>query len=110
MPLEQGVSNLLTLGFIFIVLVIGISTITLWVKNKRNSAAYLFILVHLVLLSSAFIFFMNAISLDLDYNHPMASEENSLQIGIASIFWALSMISLMVSIFKFTNLSREDKH
>ena len=109
MPLEQEVSNLLIVGFIFIVLVIGISTITLWIKNKRNSAAYLFILVHLGLLSTAFIFFMNAITLELDFNHPMASEERSLQIGVAGLFWALSMISLLVSIFKFTNLTREGK-
>ncbi|TMN22006.1 hypothetical protein [Lentibacillus cibarius] len=106
MPLEQEVPNLLIIGFVFIVLVFSISTIALWVKNKRNSIAYLLILVHLILLSIAFVFFMNAVTLQLDYNHPMASEENSLQIGFAGVFWALSIITLLVAIFKFSSSSK----
>lgn len=107
MPLEQEIPHLLTTGFIFIILILGVSTITLWVKHKKNSTAYIFILVHLLLLSTAFYFFMNAITLELDYYHPMASEENSLQIVIAGGLWALSMISLLGAIFKFTSLSRK---
>lgn len=109
MPLEQEVPSLLTTGFTFIIFILVASIIALWVKNKGNRVAYLFILVHLVLLSTAFIFFMNAVTLELDYNHPMASEENSLQLVIAGFFWALSMVSLLFAIFKFTSLSRKDK-
>jgi len=65
------------------------------------------ILVHLVLLSTAFIFFMKTITLKLDYNHPMASEEYSLQLAYTGFFWALSMISLLAAIFKLTKLSRD---
>lgn len=100
MPLEQEVPFLLTTGFIVTVLVVAVSTITLWKKNKKNNAAYIFILVHLLLLSLAFYFFMNAVTLELDYSHPMASEENSLQMGISGGFWVLSMSSLLIAIFK----------
>src|SRR5699024_6354016 len=103
MPLEQDIPNLLTTGFIVIILIFAISTVTVWVKNKGNGTAHTMVLLHLLLLSTAFYFFMNAITLDVNYNHPMASEENSLQIGIASGFWVLSMFSLLAAIFKFTN-------
>lgn len=102
MPLEQDVPNLLIIGFISIILIITLSTIALWIRNKENRAAYSMVSLHLLLLSIAFYFFMNAITLKLDYDHPMASEENSLQLGIAGVFWALSMLSLLVAIFKFS--------
>lgn len=102
MPLEQEVPNLLISGFILIILIITISTIVLWTRNKVNRVAYIMVSLHLVLLSIAFYFFMNAVTLELDYNHPMASEENSLQLGIAGVFWTLSMLSLLMAIFKFS--------
>jgi len=107
MPLEQEVPNILTIGFITIILIFTISTIALWIRNKENSTAYSMVSLHLLLLSTAFYFFMNAITLDLDYKHPMASEENSLQIGIAGVFWALSMLSLLVAIFKFSRKNKQ---
>ena len=106
MPLEQEVSNFLIIGFISIILLLTISTITLWIRNKEKNVAYIMVLLHLLMLSIAFYYFMNAITLELDYNHPMASEENSLQIGIAGVCWALSMLSLLVALFKF---SRKNK-
>ena len=107
MPLEQEVPNILTIGFITIILILTISTIALWIRNKENSTAYSVVLLHLLLLSIAFYFFMNAITLDLDYNQPMASEENSLQIGIAGVFWVLSMLSLLIAIFKFSKKNKQ---
>ena len=107
MPLEQEVPNILTIGFITIILIFTISTIALWIRNKENSTAYSMVALHLLLLSTAFYFFMNAITLDLDYNHPMASEENSLQIGIAGVFWVLSMLSLLIAIFKFSRKNKQ---
>lgn len=109
MPLESEIPYLLTIGFIAIILIVVISTIALWVRHKVKSSAYIMVFLHLLLLSTAFYFLMNAITLDLDYNLPMASEENSLQIGIAGVLWALSMFSLMAAIFKFSSVSREDR-
>ena len=84
MPLEAEMPHLLTLGFLVIVCIFAISMITLWMKNKNNGGAYTFILLYLV--SCGFYFLMHAISPNLDYNHPMASEENSMQMGIAGVF------------------------
>jgi hypothetical protein len=103
MPLEQEVPNLLTIGFIATILILTISTILLWVRNKVNIKAYIMVSLHLVLLSTAFYFLRDAISLELNYNHPMVSEENSLQIGIACVFRALCMLSLLVAIFNFSS-------
>ncbi|MCH7321518.1 hypothetical protein LZ480_06385 [Solibacillus sp. MA9] len=107
MPLEQEVPNILTIGFITIILIFTLSTIALWIRSKGNSTAYSMVSLHLLLLTTAFYFFMNAIT--LDSNHPMASEENSLQLGIAAVFWGLSMLSLLVAIFKFSSSSTKSK-
>ena len=107
MPLEEEIPLFLTVGFVAIILLFTICIITLWVRNKGNNTPYMMALLHLILLSTAFYFFMNAIT-ELDYNHPMASEENSLQIGIASGFWALSMLSLLATIFQFAKIARKN--
>lgn len=108
MPLEQEVPFLLSIGFISMILVFAVSTIILWNRSKRNSLAYFMILLHLFFLSIGFYFFINALTPKFDYNHPMASEENSPIIVIAGGFWALSMISLLVSIFNFSSKPRKD--
>lgn len=102
MPLEEEIPLLLTVGFFSIMLLFTICIITVWIRNKGNNTPYILVLFHLFLLSAAFYFFMNAITSEFDYNHPMASEENSLQISIASGFWALSMLSLLAAILQFS--------
>ncbi|MBO8172299.1 MAG: hypothetical protein H0Z33_10450 [Bacillaceae bacterium] len=94
-------------GFIVVISIVAVSTIRLWAKNKQNGTAYLLVLFHLFLLSISFYFIMNVVTPELDYNHPMASEENSLQVGYAGVFWALSMMSLLAAIFRFTKLTKK---
>ncbi|MGM8214040.1 hypothetical protein ACLIA0_00540 [Bacillaceae bacterium W0354] len=107
MPLEQEMPSFLTVGFIVVVVIFSLMTIILWVKNKKYSSAYVAILLHLLLLAVAFYFFINAITLEIDYNHPMASEENSLNIWMASGFWGLSMLTLLFAVFRFTSLLKK---
>ena len=45
-------------------------------------------------------------AMSFDYEHVMASEENSFQIGIAGVNWLFSMVCLMMGIFKFSNSGR----
>lgn len=100
MPLEQEVIGLL-IGCFSIVMGIAILTVSvLWLKNKNNRSAYIWILLHMLFFSLAVYFFMKAIS--FDFNHPMASEEISLQVGISGVFWALGMICLLIGILKFS--------
>ncbi|MRH43266.1 hypothetical protein GH741_11300 [Aquibacillus halophilus] len=80
-------------------------TVFLWVKNKNNSLGYIWTLLHLLLVSVAIYFALKGIA--FDYNHPMASEEISLQMGISGVVWALSMICLVIALFNF---SKERNH
>ena len=101
MPLEEGVFELLIGGF-SVVMGIAISALLLlWLQKKNNISAYVWTLLHLILFSVAVYFFLKAIS--FDYEHVMASEENSFQIGVAGIIWTFSMVCLIIGIFKFSN-------
>jgi Kef-type K+ transport system membrane component KefB len=99
MPLEQEVLALLIGWFSVVIGIAILALLFLWSK-KNNSPAYLWTLLHLLLVSVAVYFFIKAIS--FDYEHVMASEENSLQIAIAGIIWAFSMDCLMIGISKFS--------
>ena len=111
MPLEEEVPLFLTIGFVTIMILFALCIIALWVRDKgtHSHTSYIMIVLHLLLLSIAFYFFMNAITLELDYDHPMASEENTLQLAIATGCWGLSMISLLLALFKFANSSGSKK-
>ncbi|MBO8156951.1 MAG: hypothetical protein H0Z32_10855 [Bacillaceae bacterium] len=103
MPLEQEVPALLTVGFFIMISLVGIMAILLWYRTKQNGYAYSMILLHLMMLTFAFNFFMKAIHFDPD--HIMASEEISLRIGISGVFWAMSMLCLTIAIILFGRTS-----
>ncbi|MFD2042735.1 hypothetical protein ACFSTA_00265 [Ornithinibacillus salinisoli] len=105
MPLEQEVMGLLIGGVSIVMGIAILITVFLWVKNKNNSSGYIWTLLHLLLVSVAVYFTLKGIA--FDYNHPMASEEISLQIGISGVIWALSMLCLVIALFSF---SKERKH
>ncbi|MFZ3580263.1 hypothetical protein [Virgibacillus sp. DJP39] len=100
MPLEQEFIGLLTGGFFIVIGLVMIVTVLLWTKNKNYSSGYVWILLHLILFSVAAYFFLEAIS--SDYSHPMASEENSFQLGLAGVVWALSMSCLVIGLVRFS--------
>ncbi|TXC92733.1 hypothetical protein FS935_00555 [Metabacillus litoralis] len=83
MPLEQEVICLLIGGFSIVMGIAILPASLLWLKNKNNSSAYVWILLHMLFFSVAIYFFIKAIS--FDFNHPMASEEISLQLGISGV-------------------------
>ena len=97
MPLEQEVMGLLIGGFSFVMGVAILVTVFLWVNNNSG---FIWILMHLLLVSVAIYFMLKAIS--SDYNHPMASEEISLQIGVSGVVWALSMICFIIALFSLS--------
>ncbi|MGP4107894.1 hypothetical protein [Virgibacillus sp. L01] len=105
MPLEEGVMGLLIAGFVVVMGITILVTVLLWVKNKNNSMGYISTLLHLLLVSFAVNFALKAIA--FDYNHAMASEEISFQVGIAGVIWALSMICLAIALFSFSKERKE---
>ena len=100
MPLEREVMGLLIGGFVIVMGIVIITTLLLWFKNKHKSYVYTWILLHLLLFSVAVYFLLEAIS--FNNNHLMASEEISLRIGIAGVIWAISMLCLLIGVYKFS--------
>ncbi|WP_246202584.1 hypothetical protein [Virgibacillus doumboii] len=100
MPLEQEVLGMLIGGFSIVMGISVLITVFLWLKNKGNSSGYIWTLLHLLSFSVAVYFALKAVA--FDYDHPMASEEVSLQIGISGVVWALSMLCLVIALFRFS--------
>ncbi|OCA84137.1 hypothetical protein A8F94_15555 [Bacillus sp. FJAT-27225] len=97
MPLEQEVMGLLIGGF---TIVMGIAMIAvLYLLIKEKSKGHFWIVMHLLLVSVSVYFALKGLA--FDYNHPMASEEISLLIGISGVVWAFSMICLVAACFIF---------
>lgn len=100
MPLEQEVTWMLIGGFSLIIGFAIFITLFLWIRKKNNNFGFVLTLMHLVLSSIVFYFIMKATS--FDYTHPMASEEISLQVGVAGVVWAISMLCLILGVYSFS--------
>ncbi|MFS0673560.1 hypothetical protein [Ornithinibacillus sp. 179-J 7C1 HS] len=100
MPLEEGVMGLLIGGFTIVMGITLVVTVMLWIKNKNNSSGYIWTLLHLLTFSIAIYLALKVIG--FDYNHPMAPENISFQIGISGLVWALSMLCLVIALFSFS--------
>ncbi|RAZ81607.1 hypothetical protein DP120_03150 [Planococcus halotolerans] len=79
-------------------------TLFLWIRSKNNNLAYASVLAHFLLLSVALYFLFRAITFNVD--HPMASEEISLRVGVSGSIWAVSMICLLIGLIKFSKVNR----
>jgi len=92
------------LGYWLVLGVAIFTTIFLWIRNKQQTFGYLWIVIHFLLFSIGVYFIIQAMS--FDFTHPMASEEISLKVGIAGVFWSLSMICLVFGVFSFSRLHK----
>ncbi len=103
MPMEQETMGLLIGGFSIIMGITFIVVLLLLFSKKRKAfgMAYGFVMGHLVFFSWAVSQALNAISFDV--NHPMASEQISLRLGITGVLWAISMLFLVIGLVKFSN-------
>ncbi|SDM74179.1 hypothetical protein SAMN05518871_102132 [Psychrobacillus sp. OK028] len=103
MPLEQEVKGILIVGFLIVMIIAIIFTLFFAIKNKQSITGYAWIFLYFIFFTVAILFGYNAIS--FDYNHPMASEEISLQIGFAGVAWSISMFCLVMGIYIFSRKS-----
>ena len=106
MPMEEETMGMLIGGFS---IVMGISFIVvLWLmfskERKLFKVAYAWILGFFVLFSLAISQALKTLSFDT--NHPMASEEISLHLGITGVLWAISMLFLLAGLSKFTSAKK----
>jgi hypothetical protein len=102
MPMEQETMGMLIGGFSTIMGGTFIVVLIMLLSKKRKSfrIAYGWIIGYLLLFSWAVSQALRAIRFDV--NHPMASEEISLRLGIAGALWAISMLFLVVGLIKFS--------
>lgn len=106
MPMEQETMGMLIGGFSIVMGITFIAVLLLLFSKKRKTfrMAYALVIGHLVFFSWAVNQALNAISFDV--NHPMASEEISLRLGITGVLWAISMVFLVIGLIKFSNIKK----
>ena len=104
--MEQETMGMLIGGFSIIMSIAFLVVILLMFSKKRKSfrVAYGLIIGFFVFFSWAISQALNAISFDV--NHPMASEEISLRLGIAGVLWAVSMFFLLFGLINFSSIGR----
>jgi hypothetical protein len=102
MPMEQETMGMLIVGFSIIIGFTFIIVLLLLFSKKRKPfrMAYTLVIGFLLFFGWAVIQALMAISFDV--NHPMASEEISLRLGITGVLWAISMIFLILALIKFS--------
>ncbi|WP_191273013.1 hypothetical protein [Neobacillus kokaensis] len=100
--MEQETMTMLIGGFSFVMGVTFIAVLLLLFSKKRKSfrTAYSLVLGFLLFFSGAVGQALNAIRFDV--NHPMASEEISLRLGMAGVLWAVSMVFLVLGLIRFS--------
>ncbi|MBD0384694.1 hypothetical protein [Paenibacillus sedimenti] len=96
MSMEAEVLPLLKFGFGIVMILISLVVIALLVKYKR--AGYGWIFVHLILFSWACWGWIEL--LEKGRSGVMASEDNSLDIGMIGVIWAVSMVCMSVGLIK----------
>jgi hypothetical protein len=102
MPMEQETMGLLLGGFSILIGVSFMIVLVLLFSKKRKPfrMAYTMVIGFLLFFSWAVSQAIKAISVDV--NHPMASEEISLHLGISGVLWAISMFFLVLGLIKFS--------
>lgn len=106
MPMEQETMDMLIGGFSIIMVLAFIVVILLMFSKKRSSfkVAYGLVIVSFIFCSCAISQLLNAMT--FDFNHPMASEEISLRLGIAGVLWAVSMLFLLFGLTNFSSVKK----
>ncbi|WP_413773687.1 hypothetical protein [Paenibacillus validus] len=103
LPMEQETMALLGGGFGIVMSISFVFVILLWIKGRKEvyRSAFGWVIAHFVVFSAAVACCLKAIG--TRPTHPsMASEGNSLWLGIGGVLWAASMLILLGAIAAFT--------
>lgn len=106
MPMEEETMGMLVGGFSIIMGIAFIVVLLLMFSKKRKPfrMAYGLVVGFFIFFSWAINQALNAISFNV--NHPMASEEISLHLGIAGVLWGVSMLFLLLGLINFSSTSK----
>ena len=105
MQMEAETLSMLTWGF-FVTIAISLGIIIkLWFISK--SKAFIWFIAQLVFLVFVFFRFSYLIRIKPEIPEVMMSEENSLSIGIIGVFWAISMLSMLIGIWQVNKKNKK---
>ncbi len=100
MPLEAETIITLRIGFCIVLLVSATFFILLWIRTKKVS--FIWLLFQLIFLGISYYFVEDFLIGNLDIHPVMQSQENSLSIGLAGVFWGVSMVCTAVGVYMLT--------
>ena len=103
-PMEAEVIPMLIGGFSLITGLITICIFVLWKRNRDLS--YLWFIGQVLFLSIGFHYVLEVLG-QTAITDSMASEDVSLSIGLAAVFWALSMVCMIIGIWQISNNKRK---
>lgn len=105
MAMEAETIPMLAGGFF---LVAGVSTFTVaWLWYKCRNPVNAWFILQQVFLVISFYYAVQALKNGQGVPTNMLSEENSLLIGKAGVFWALSMFSMLCGVWKLNRPERQ---
>lgn len=100
-PMEAETVSTLILGFVTMMIIVTICLILLFIKHKNKSL--LWFGAQLIFLSLGFSQVLNVLNNKISFNTPenaMISEETSLNIGLSALYWAISMLCMIIGIWQ----------
>jgi hypothetical protein len=92
-------------GFSGVIILTLLCIVILWGRNKRF--AYFWFIGQVLFLILGFKSLLRI--MDLTQPSSMVSEEISLTIGVSALFWAMSMICMLIGIWCLSRLTPKDK-
>ncbi|WP_313891019.1 hypothetical protein [Psychrobacillus sp.] len=106
MPMEQETMGMLIGGVSIIMATAFVVVLLLMFSKKRKPfrVSYGMVIGFFVFFSWAISQVLSAVSFDV--NHPVASEEISLRLGIAGVLWTVSMLFLLLGLIKFSSIRK----
>jgi uncharacterized membrane protein YagU involved in acid resistance len=108
MKMEAKTISMLVLGF-SLVIGSGLAVIAgLWHKSKNCGLLWLFPQLGFLIL--AFLKFLYLIQAKPEIADVMISEENTRSLGLIGVYWAMSMIFMLMGIFRLNRKQCKDNN
>ncbi len=105
-PMEAETIPMLIGGFSIVLLLTLICIIVLWSRNKSISYAWFIAQIIFLILG-----FKSALKIfDLTVPSSMLSEEISLVIGVSALYWAASMVCMLIGIWQLSSRLRRERN
>lgn len=102
-PMEAETLSMLKSGFIIVIVIVAICIITMLIKYRNKSL--LWFAFQLIFISFGFKFVLDVLNNNVTAND-MLSEETSLSIGLSALFWAISMVFMVIGIWRLVHKNK----